>query len=67
MLEQKTATIENLTDRERCVAALIVKGFNREQMATELVVSAHTIRNHIASILKKSNCKNQREFIVKYL
>jgi len=57
---------EVLSTRELEVANLIIKGLTREQIAKQLVVSPFTIKNHVANILKKTNCKNQKDLIIKY-
>jgi DNA-binding CsgD family transcriptional regulator len=42
-----------LTLREQQVAALIAQGLTNRQIATELMLSEHTIATHIRNILKK--------------
>jgi two-component system response regulator DevR len=42
-----------LSPREREVLALIAQGMTNRQIAEQLVISEHTARNHVASILDK--------------
>jgi DNA-binding NarL/FixJ family response regulator len=42
-----------LTRREREVATLVARGLTNRQVATELVLSEHTVRQHVKNILKK--------------
>lgn len=42
-----------LTPREREVLALIARGLTNEEIARELVISEHTVKNHVSSIYRK--------------
>ncbi len=46
-------TSDDLTEREREVAALIARGKSNGEIASELVVSKRTVEKHIANILSK--------------
>jgi DNA-binding NarL/FixJ family response regulator len=46
-------TSDDLTEREREVAALITRGKSNGEIASELVVSKRTVEKHIANILSK--------------
>jgi serine/threonine-protein kinase PknK len=46
-------TADDLTERERDVAALIARGHSNGEIAGELVVSKRTVEKHIANILSK--------------
>lgn len=43
----------NLTDREREVLGLVVRGLSNQEIASELTVALDTARNHVRSILSK--------------
>jgi non-specific serine/threonine protein kinase len=50
----------NLTRREKEIAALVARGLTSRQIASKLVLSAHTVDKHVANILKKLGV-NSRE------
>lgn len=54
-----------LTDREREVLALIAQGYNNARIATELVISPKTVRNHITNLLSKLQVADRAEAIIK--
>ena len=58
---QKQAPDDPLSPREREVLALIARGLTNRQIATELVISEHTARNHVASILDKLGLSRRAE------
>jgi DNA-binding NarL/FixJ family response regulator len=45
--------IEELTDREREILRLIVKGVSTQMMADSLGVSSNTVRTHVQNVLRK--------------
>jgi ATP/maltotriose-dependent transcriptional regulator MalT len=51
----------NLTRREREVASLLARGLTNRRIASELVVSEHTVRHHVTSILKKLNLRSREQ------
>ncbi len=46
-------TNENLTQRELEVLRLCAKGYTNTKIANELMISNHTVKAHISSILDK--------------
>jgi non-specific serine/threonine protein kinase len=50
-----------LTRREKEVASLVARGLTNRQIASELVLSAHTVRHHVTSILKKLNLRSREQ------
>ncbi len=48
-----------LSDREQEVLRLIAAGKDNDQIATELFISRHTVKNHISSILLKLEVTNR--------
>jgi len=50
-----------LTDRERDVLALVAEGLSNAAIAERLVVSVHTVRNHIASLSAKLGAHSKLE------
>jgi DNA-binding NarL/FixJ family response regulator len=51
----------DLTDREREVLALVAEGLSNAAIAERLVVSVHTVRNHIASLSAKLGAHSKLE------
>ncbi len=45
-----------LTPREREVLALVARGRSDREIATELVVSEHTVHRHVANVLARLDC-----------
>ncbi len=55
---------QRLSPREREVLALIARGMTNRQIADELVISQHTARNHVTSILDKLGLSRRTEAAV---
>ena len=56
---------ESLTPREREVLALVVKGYNNVQIGKKLIISRHTAKSHVCSILRKLSAANKTQLAVK--
>ncbi len=54
----------DLTDREREVLQLMVKGMDNNQLAEALVVSASTVKFHVSRVLSKLQVGNRTEAVV---
>lgn len=54
-----------LTNRETEVLALLAKGKNTQQIASDLYLSPHTVHTHRKSIIKKLSIKSPTEFVVR--
>jgi DNA-binding NarL/FixJ family response regulator len=52
---------EELTTREREVLALVAEGLTNAAIAEQLVVSVHTVRNHIANLSAKLGAHSKLE------
>lgn len=61
--EHKDTPILKLTDREREVLHLVVKGHTSKQMAAILCLSPRTVDHHRAKLLKKFNMKNTVDLV----
>ncbi len=57
----KPHTADELTEREREVLALVAEGLSNAAIAERLVVSVHTVRNHIASLSAKLGAHSKLE------
>jgi NarL family two-component system response regulator LiaR len=53
----------DLSDREREVLSLMVKGLNNTEIAANLVVSLSTIKHHVSHILSKLDAVNRAEAV----
>jgi NarL family two-component system response regulator LiaR len=52
-----------LSDREREVLALMVKGLNNTEIASRLVVSLSTVKQHVSHIFSKLGITNRAEAV----
>ncbi len=50
-----------LTDREKEVATLVAAGFKNRQIADTLFISEATVKDHVHSILKKTDLSSRGE------
>ncbi|MGH8451168.1 response regulator transcription factor [Pseudomonas sp.] len=55
----------NITDRESAVLNFLVQGLTNKEIGRELGISDHTVRDHISSMLKKTNTASRVELAVK--
>ena len=53
--------VDDLTEREREVLGLVAEGLSNAAIAERLVVSVHTVRNHIASLSTKLGAHSKLE------
>ena len=54
-----------LTDREREILDLIARGDTNAEIAQQLVLSPHTVRNHISNIFSKLQVADRAEAIIR--
>jgi len=55
--------VDSLTGRERTILGLVCKGANNNDIAESLFISCHTVKTHIYSTFRKTQCKNRVELI----
>lgn len=53
----------DLTAREREILQLLAAGRSTTEMVAELVVSVHTVRNHVRNVLQKLNASSRLEAV----
>lgn len=54
----------DLTDRELNILALVTEGLTNQDIARQLFLSVHTIRNHVQSVLSKLNAHSRLEAVI---
>ncbi len=51
------------TEKENEVLRYLVKGLNNKEIGERMFVTSHTVKAHIASILRKLNVTNRTEAV----
>ena len=59
MRDKLYQNIEKLTKRENNVLEYLVLGFDNEEIARELGITIHTVKDHVSHIIKKFHAKNR--------
>lgn len=52
---------DGLSPREVVVLRLVARGLSNREIGDDLVISQHTVANHVRSILRKTGCANRTE------
>jgi DNA-binding NarL/FixJ family response regulator len=53
----------HITDREKEIIELLLKGYSNQQIGKALFISTRTVKNHIYSIYRKTNIQNRMQLV----
>lgn len=56
-----------LTQREKEVLELLIKGFSNNQIASQICITPHTVKAHITNIMKKTKINSRIKLAAKYV
>jgi len=65
-MPQMTSTppmAEQLTKREKTIIKLVCQGAKNQEVADSLNISPHTVKTHLYSIFRKTDCRNRVELL----
>jgi DNA-binding CsgD family transcriptional regulator len=54
-----------LTEREQQLARLVLQGFSTTDIAIRLVISVHTVQEHLKNIFAKTGVRSRRDLVTK--
>jgi DNA-binding NarL/FixJ family response regulator len=66
-IAKPSSDLEKLTPREQAILSLLAEGNYYKEIATELSISANTVRNHLHEIYNKLHVQSRTEAVLKFL
>ena len=57
-------SLYGLSDRERTVARLLIRGFDNQEIQDELVIATTTLRTHLRNLYRKTDTHSREELVV---
>jgi DNA-binding NarL/FixJ family response regulator len=60
----QSARLDDLTPRELEILRLVARGLSNAEIATELVVSEHTVKTHVGNLLRKLDLRDRTQLVV---
>jgi DNA-binding NarL/FixJ family response regulator len=61
---QVTDALEQLTNREREVVALVARGLSNDEVATRMVISPTTAKTHVSRAMTKLHARDRAQLVV---
>jgi len=59
-----TPRLDQLTERERDVLLEVAAGKSNAEIATDLVVSLHTVKTHVSRLLAKLSVRDRAQLVI---
>ncbi|TXK74533.1 response regulator transcription factor [Paenibacillus sp. N3.4] len=56
-----------LSEREKEVVELLVKGYTNQEIATDLHITEVTVKKHLTAVFRKLNVRNRTQLVNSYL
>ena len=56
--------VQRLTGREKEVLNLLAAGLTNIEISEKLYISSHTVAQHVAAMLKRTNCRRRTQLAV---
>lgn len=61
---RKSSELDQLTDREREVMALVASGLSNDEIAERLVISPATAKTHVSRVMSKLGARDRAQVVV---